>query len=111
MITPQVRILRYYLNEYFDPSERRFDIVDTGNDRPLFVYLASENKPVYLPAFTVLSDYDFRVIVPKELQGQEAQIRAFLNTYKLAGKRYFLSFLTNAQIEDEPTQQGGGQTE
>lgn len=91
-ITPQVRILRYWLNEFFDQSERRFDIEDFTQDQPLWINPESENNPIWLPTFLRSSSYEFTVVCPCELQDQIVDITAFMEKYKLAGKRYKLLF-------------------
>ena len=98
-ITGQVRILRHWLNELYDPEERRFYIVDVTSTQPLFIFLASENRPVYLPAYTIVSELDFTVIAPEEVSGRIAEIKAFIDTYKLVSKRYTIAFLTDAEID------------
>ena len=86
--TGQVATLRYKLNRRFDPSLRRFDIVD-GADTPfIYIYTSGENQPFYLPDFTTGNDADFIVQAPFDLQGSTAAIRAFLNRYKIASKRW-----------------------
>jgi hypothetical protein len=91
-ITPQVRILRYWLNEFFDFDDRRFEILDYENVEPILIWGESYNSPVYLPVFMSSSAFDFIVIAPCEAQVSVVQIRAFLDRFKLAGKRYKLSF-------------------
>src|SRR3990167_2890024 len=91
-ITPQVCILRHWLNELFDYDDRRFEILDYENVEPILIWGESYNNPVYLPVFMSSSDYDFIVIAPCEAQMYVVQIRAFLDRFKLAGKRYKLSF-------------------
>lgn len=94
-ITPQVRILRYWLNELYDVTERRFEIVDYANTQPLLIWGESYNSPIYLPTFLSSRAYDFTVIAHCEMYSQRVFIRAFLNAYKLAGKRYQLIFQTS----------------
>lgn len=91
-ITGQVRIMEYWLNELFDSSSRRFIIQDYTNVQPVLIWGDSFNNPLYLPTFLSSSAYDFQVIAPCALKGQKAQIKAFLDRYKLAGKRYKLIF-------------------
>lgn len=92
-ITGQVRVLRYELNNKFDSSLRRIEITDIEINSELFIFLESENQPVYLPNFISGAFYDFVVKIPLELQPQEVFIKDFLNTYKLAGKRYQIEYI------------------
>lgn len=102
-ITPQVRILRHWLNEIFDYSARRFDIVDYLNVEPILIWGEAYNSPVYLPVFMSSSSYDFIVYAPCETGDQIALIKGFLNKNKLAGKRYLLIF----RADDGSICQGG----
>lgn len=92
-IGPGKRILQYWLNEKYDPTERRIEIKDYDQLDTVFIYLESENQPLYLPAFIGASNYDFEVCVPTELAGDELLIRSFLDTYKLATKRYLITWI------------------
>ena len=86
IITPQVRVLRHWLNQLFDSTERRFVIEDyTASDA---VYL-----PEFMPFFMTGRNFDFVVKAPCETRDQKAAIKAFLDKYKLAGKRYELRFV------------------
>lgn len=91
-ITPQVRILRYWLNELYDSTDRRFEVLDYTNTIPLLIWGESYNDPLYLPVFLSSKAYDFTVIAPCEAYSQRFFIIAFLDKYKLAGKRYKLRF-------------------
>jgi hypothetical protein len=93
MITPQKRILQYWLNQKFDSTEERIEIKDYDQLDTLFIFLESENQPLYLPTFIGASEYDFEVCVPTELQGEELLIRSFLDRYKLATKRYLITYV------------------
>jgi hypothetical protein len=90
--TGQVRILRYWLNEQFDTGERRFQILDYVNTEPILIWGESFNDPIYLPEFLSSQPFDFTVIAPCEARAQRVFIKAFLDKYKLAGKRYELRF-------------------
>lgn len=90
-ITGQVRVLEYHLHRLFDPYENIY-IEDASDDDPLFVYLESENQPLYLPTFITGSQVDFIVHCPNNITAQETAIRAFLDKYKLPTKRYELLF-------------------
>lgn len=91
-ITPQVRILRYWLNEYYDSADRRFLIEDAVANVPVRIFGQSENRPLYLPKFLSGRSWDFTVVAPCEAYSQRFFIIAFLDAYKLAGKRYKLIF-------------------
>ena len=91
-ITPQVRVLTYWLNELFDPGFRGIRIEDFVNVQPVLVWGEIYNDPLYLPEFLSSKAFDFTVFLPIGLQAQEVQIRSFLDTYKLAGKRYNLIY-------------------
>lgn len=91
-ITGQVRILRYWLNELYDPSDRRIDVIDSTAFETVFIFLESENMPVYLPRFIGGVGSDFTVILPEELRPYELFIRAFLNQYKLVTKSYIIIY-------------------
>ncbi len=91
-ITPQVRILRYWLNQLYDSGERRFEVLDYVNTEPILIWGESFNKPIYLPKFLSSKAFDFTVIAPCEARSQRVFIIAFLDKYKLAGKRYKLEF-------------------
>lgn len=91
-ITPQKRILQYELNLEFDAALMRIEILDAELGSILWIFIESENNPVYLPQFISGTGYDFLVRVPAELEIKEAFIRAFLNSYKLAGKRYQIEY-------------------
>lgn len=94
-IMPQVRILRYWLNELYDSTERRFEILDYTNTTPILIWGESYNNPIYLPVFLSSKDYDFTVIAPCEAYPQRFFILSFLHKYKLAGKRFKLKFQTD----------------
>lgn len=91
-ITGQVCRLRTGLNDRFDPSLRRIYIEDQDELAPLFIFLESENRPVYLPTFIKGSAVEFVVWVPVDLDGQEQLIRQFVNVYKLVTKRYRIEY-------------------
>lgn len=91
-ITGQVCRLRTGLNDRFDPALRRIYIVDQDELAPLFIFLESENRPVYLPVYITGSAVEFLVMVPAELASDEQLIRQFLNAYKLVTKRYRIQY-------------------
>jgi hypothetical protein len=89
-VTPQVRVLSYFLNEMFNPGDPGafIFISDATSISVTWLFTESENKPLYLPTFVSGTVGDFIVNVPAGLRGQENAIRAFVNKYKLPGKRY-----------------------
>jgi hypothetical protein len=91
-ITPQVRSLEGYLNRFFDPFGGEIYITDGISTNMVFMFLESENRPLYLPTFISGTEFDFIVHCPFAIKNQEAQIRSFLDAYKLPSKRYQLLF-------------------
>lgn len=102
-ITPQVCYLEKMLNDRYDPLQRRICIVDSVDQDPQHIYLAAENKPVYLGVKTIytmgetsiLYPFDFFVQVPVVLQGtfQVPEMLQLVNTYKLAGMRPVIQYV------------------
>lgn len=88
LVTGQVRILRYHINQRFDLGFERIEILDGDDNNILYIFLESENQPVFLPQFISGNTVDFIVRVPQDLAGLENQIKDFLNRFKLASKRY-----------------------
>jgi hypothetical protein len=91
-ITPQVCVLRWALNQKLDTNLKRILIVDNANNEVDYAFLASENKPLFLPNFLNDNDYEFEVKVPYALQPKEKEIKSFLNLYKLPSKRYIITY-------------------
>jgi hypothetical protein len=91
-VNSQTVKLKWGLNQLFDSALSRITIVDNANNQADFIFLASENAPLYLPNFLNSNEYEFEVQVPVSLIGFDAQIRAFLNTYKLPSKRYIVTY-------------------
>ncbi|WP_289772693.1 MULTISPECIES: hypothetical protein [Muribaculaceae] len=96
------------LNDEFDPGLRRIEIEDSdsvGNREAAAVWLRDMDRWVMVPrrgagavsihreGFNGTSGYDFWVTVPEELWTAETEtrLRAILNMYKLAGKRYAIN--------------------
>lgn len=100
-IGPSVRELQYWANRLFDPADQRIEILDYTQIDPLYIFLESENSPVYLSTFIGASNYDFEVRVHCELRSQEAQLRGFLDRYKLATKRYIITWFGVCAAEPE----------
>lgn len=86
--TGQVRILRHALNNRYDFDLRRILILDSEETETLFVFLESENRPVYLPTFINGVSVDFEVHIPIEYMGLELQIRSFIDRFKLVTTQY-----------------------
>ena len=93
----QVCYLRKALNDRFDPSLRRIYIAEGNKYEREYIYTSAEQKPRYLGTMYLrqAGDYadtgvDFRVVVPLDydLENNVYQIRALVDFYKLAGKRY-----------------------
>lgn len=93
MVTGQVRILRHHLNRRFDVGENRIQILDGDSNAIVYIFLESENQPVYLTEFLSGSTVDFVVKVPIDLKPVLPQIKAFLNRFKLASKRYRIDLI------------------
>lgn len=95
----QVCYLRKALNDAFDPSLRRITITDGNRYTREYIYTNIEQQPTSLGTIYLrqVGDYadtgaDFRVVVPKgfDLVGNNFQLRALVDFYKLAGKRYLI---------------------
>lgn len=91
--TGQVATMRYKLNRRFDPALRRFEIEDGEEVAFVYMYTEGENKPLYLPEYLTGANEDFVVKVPFALIASESAIRAFVNKYKLASKRWKLVWI------------------
>lgn len=103
----QVCYLRAVLNDRFDWSQRRIEIEDVAEEEGTILYRRSLSRFLMAPArstgraliinkraFTGSNSVDFAVIVPAELRGTfvEAQMKALVDTYKLASKRYTITY-------------------
>lgn len=99
----QVCKLRGALNDEFDPEERRIYIEDhdsTSRVELSTIYLRSEKKWVMVPqrgtgsviinsrGFAGTSGIDFWIYAPSELSNVLTRMKAFVNSYKLASKRF-----------------------
>ncbi len=91
-ITGQVRVLEFHLNRLWSPEFNHIYITDSVSADQVYMYLESENQPLYLPIFISGQATDFTVHLPNDLPPKEVQIRAFLNKYKLPTKRYELVY-------------------
>ncbi len=105
----QVCKLRGVLNDEFDPDLRRIKIEDSDSAESReasSVWLREMGRWVMLPrrdagavsihreGFSGTSGYDFWVTVPEELRAAETEtrLRATVNMYKLASKRYAINY-------------------
>ncbi len=106
----QVCKLRGVLNDEFDPALRRITIEDRESVAIIessMIYVRDVSRWVFLPrrgsggviihreGFSGTSGFDFWVNVPGELRTavKEARMRAMINTYKLASKRYTINYI------------------
>lgn len=105
----QVCKLRGLLNDEFDPELRRITIedgdgLDSGEASIIWQRAAerwvmvtrrgSGSVSIHRNGFSGTSGYDFWVSVPAELMNDktENRLRAIVNMYKLAGKRFAISY-------------------
>lgn len=99
--TPQVCYLEKMLNDRYDNIQRRVHISDHSRIadvnifleeeiKPLYIYRDYENKPVWLGTMAEREavETDFVVNVPYTVTYNDKEMRALLDSYKLAGKRY-----------------------
>ena len=103
----QVCYLRAVLNDLFDSTLRRIQIEDLAPQRELVIWKRDQNKPIMISerssgnaiivskrGFGGADGYDFVVICPLALRGvfDETRMRAVLDLYKLASKRYPITY-------------------
>lgn len=96
----QVCYLRAVLNDMFDPTLRRITIEDLDPMSELVIWQRKENRPVMLGQIRInrrgfgVNGYDFVVICPIALRSaiDENRMRTILNQYKLASKRYTITY-------------------
>lgn len=91
----QVCYLRVVLNDRFDPIQRRIKIADGNRYQRQYIYTRGEQKPKYLGKIHLYdrADYgdtgvDFIVLIPRGLIYNEYEMKALVDFYKLASKRY-----------------------
>ncbi|MDO4224796.1 MAG: hypothetical protein Q4C75_02770 [Bergeyella zoohelcum] len=106
----QVCYLRKVLNDEFDRTERRIKIEDGNRYQRQYIYTDGEQKPyflaishkpnaggkiMYLHDDANYSDtgVDFIVLVPQNLTYNEYKMKALLDFYKLASKRYKIEIM------------------
>lgn len=103
----QVCHLRAVLNDTFDPEQRRITVTDTAqNVGVMFVFRRNVDRPLLVPrretgavmlvnrrGFGGASGYDFVVNIPLALRSiDDTRLTAVVNTYKLASKRFAISY-------------------
>lgn len=97
----QVCRMRKMLNDAFDPELRRVSIGEGNQFDRQYIYTHVEEQPKYLGVMYLRqrSDYadtgvDFRVIIPDgfDLPAVVFQMRAAIDFYKLASKRYKIQY-------------------
>lgn len=103
----QVCHLRAVLNDAFDPELRRITVTDTAQGTGvLLVFRRDEARAILVPrrnservlpvnrrGFGGAGGYDFVVNIPLALRGtDDARLTAVANTYKLASKRFAISY-------------------
>lgn len=99
-VTPQICSLRKRLNDRFDQVEREIRIDDIHLLNRTYIYTGAEEQPKYLGeifiynASEMKNDEGFAVHVPERIQSQseDAQLRAEINKYKLAGTKYTIIY-------------------
>lgn len=97
----QICYLRAVLNDEFDPQLRRVRIDDGAGAKPFYIYTEGENKPKWLNVEAVNkpiylhgqaayagTGVDFYVHVPADLNFDKNKMRALIDFYRLASKRY-----------------------
>lgn len=91
----QVCYLRKALNDRFDISQRRIKITDSNRYKREYIYTEGEQKPRYLGTMYLRDDaeysdtgVDFIVLIPKALNYNTYEMKALIDFYKLASKRY-----------------------
>lgn len=105
----QVCHLEAVLNDMFDPGERRITITDSAEnvgyislhhrdaDRSVLLPLRGSGRIVLLNrrGYGGVSGFDFWVNLPISLYGDIdlAQVKAVVDTYKLASKRFSINFI------------------
>ena len=95
--------LEKVLNEYlqiatYNPSShiatRQIYIIDTAQAPKTYIYQTEENQPLYLGTVyldrEVTTTADFIIKIPSSVSFDELKLRAVVNFYKLAGKKYII---------------------
>lgn len=103
-ITGQTCKLQKLLNDTFDNEMRRIRIVDSAlidlpmiyvfpRDADNVLFVGGKDNPVYIQMSvkTAAVATDFYVVIPKQLGlSDNLQLKALVNTYKLAAKRWLI---------------------
>ena len=91
--------LRKILNDTFDQGLRRIRIEDMTHFNAVYIYTEAENKPVYLEEKYLytsgemqVNGVNFSVYIPNELRAREVEIKALIEAYKIASKRYIIIY-------------------
>lgn len=91
----QVCYLKAALNDRFDNTLRRIRIIDGNKYKRKYIYTDAEQQPRYLGTLYIHGDedyedtgVDFIVTVPAGLVYSSAEMKAVIDFYKLASKRY-----------------------
>ena len=91
--------LRKILNDTFDQGLRRIRIEDMTHFNAVYIYTEAENQPVYLEEKYLytsgemqVNGVNFSVYIPNELQAREVEIKALIEAYKIASKRYIIIY-------------------
>ena len=91
--------LRKILNDTFDQGLRRIRIEDMTHFNAVYIYTEAENQPVYLEEKYLytsgemqVNGMNFSVYIPNELRAREVEIKALIEAYKIASKRYIIIY-------------------
>ena len=91
--------LRKILNDTFDQGLRRIRIEDMTHFNAVYIYTEAENQPVYLEEKYLytsgemqVNGVNFSVHIPNELRAREVEIKALIEVYKIASKRYIIIY-------------------
>ena len=83
------------LNNRFDIAQRRIKIIDGNKYKREYIYTDGEKKPKFLGTIYLRDDadysdtgVDFVVLIPAGLNYNDYEMRALIDFYKLASKRY-----------------------
>ena len=91
--------LRKILNDTFDQGLRRIRIEDMTHFNAVYIYTEAENQPVYLEEKYLytsgemqVSGVNFSVRIPNTLRARNVEIKALIEAYKIASKRYIIIY-------------------
>lgn len=103
----QQKVLESLLNTLFDPSLKRIRIVTTTDIMPpVIIYDDTENPdhaiiydeseaidgPILYDQDEIDANYDFRIMAPAALSGQESKILAWVERYRIGSKKYTIIY-------------------